>query len=140
MDERRETAVELGATSVMASADDFPVGSMDIVIDAVGIEATWAAGMRAVRNGGAVVIVGLGQFTGNMEIGDLVRRGISVRGTYAYTRADFEAALALLAKSPPTVGWLERLPLREGATAFADLAGQRTNAVKILLQPMGSND
>jgi threonine dehydrogenase-like Zn-dependent dehydrogenase len=140
MTERSEAAMELGATSVVASADDFAAGSMDIVIDAVGIEATWGAGMRAVRNGGAVVIVGLGQFSGNMEIGDLVRRGISVRGTYAYTRADFEAALALLAKSPPAVGWLERLPLSEGATAFADLAGQRTNAVKILLQPVGSSD
>jgi len=140
MAERRDTALELGATRVVESADGFVAGSMDLVIDAVGIEATWSAGLRAVRNGGGVVIVGLGQISGNVEIGDLVRRGITVKGTYAYTRADFEEALALLAKAPPSVGWLERMDLSEGATAFADLVAQRTNAVKILLQPSGSHD
>lgn len=135
MADRRATAVELGATSTVASADEFAAASADVVIDAVGYEATWSAGLRAVRPGGHLVVVGLGQYAGNVDIGDLVRRGVTMRGSYAYTRHDFESALAMLATDPPAVGWLERLPLRDGAVAFANLAGQLTNSVKILLQP-----
>jgi hypothetical protein len=46
----------------------------------------------------------------------------------------------MLAAAPPAVGWLDRLPLSEGAAAFKSLAEQTTNAVKILLQPAGVND
>ncbi|HEV3186607.1 MAG TPA: alcohol dehydrogenase catalytic domain-containing protein [Acidimicrobiales bacterium] len=140
MIDRHATALELGAATVVSSAEEFAPGSADIVVDAVGYEATWSAGLRTVRAGGDVVIVGLGQFTGSVEIGDLVRRGVSFRGSYAYTRKDFEEALAMLATAPPSVGWLDRVPLREGAAAFASLAGQTTNAVKILLQPAGVTD
>ena len=48
-----------------------------------GDRATWQAGIAAVRMGGTVTIVGLGQAEGRFSAGDAVRRGITVRGHYA---------------------------------------------------------
>ena len=63
------------------------------------------------RAGGTVVIVGLAQANGSMPVGDLVRRGISIRGHYAYERGDFDAAISLLATAPPQFDGLPILPL-----------------------------
>jgi threonine dehydrogenase-like Zn-dependent dehydrogenase len=82
-----------------------------------------------------VTIIGLGAAEGPMAVGDLVRRGIAVRGHYAYTRADFEAALAMLAEHPPPLGWLSTLPLREGAEGFRRLVEAPGEYVKVLLAP-----
>ena len=55
------------------------------------------------RTGGSVTVIGLGQAEGAVAVGDMVRRAITLRGHYAYTRADFDAALALLAEHPPSL-------------------------------------
>lgn len=137
--ERRAVATQLGATVVDSAAD--LVGPFDVVIDAVGIEATWSAALRTVRSGGEVVVVGLGASSGSVEIGDLVRRGVTLRGSYAYTRDDFANALALLAAHPPVADTLsERTALAEGSEAFTRLVEGRADAVKILLQPAGVTD
>ncbi len=135
LEERREAALALGATRVTDSAEEFAPASADMVIDAVGIEATWSAGIRTAKAGGDVVVVGLGQSSGNVEIGDVVRRGITLRGSYAYTREDFARALDMLAAHPPSAAWLTRLPLGQGADAFASLVEKRSPAIKILLEP-----
>ena len=77
---------------------------------------------------------GLAQAEGSLQVGDLVRRGITIPGHYAYTRADFEAALALLAERPPPLDWLEVLVLEDGAEGFRRLVHEPENATKILLQ------
>lgn len=134
---RRRAAIEVGAGGVADSAEDWPAGAADFVVDAVGIERTWTAALKAVRPGGTVDVVGLGQTSGIMQVGDIVRSGLTLRGTYAYTREDFAAALAMLAEGPPATSWLEGLPLKEGPAAFESLAALRGRAVKILLQPAG---
>jgi threonine dehydrogenase-like Zn-dependent dehydrogenase len=135
---RRQAAIEAGASDVAESAEVWPAGEADFVVDAVGIEPTWAAALKAVRPGGIVDVVGLGQNSGVVAVGDIVRSGLTFRGTYAYTREDFAAALAMLAERPPPASWLERMPLREGPAAFEAAAGAQ--AVKILLQPDGATD
>jgi L-gulonate 5-dehydrogenase len=137
---RREAAIEVGASDVAESAEQWPAGAADFVVDAVGIEQTWTAALKAARPGGIVDIVGLGQSSGIVAIGDIVRSGLTLRGTYAYTRDDFTAALAMLAEQPPSTSWLERLPLKDGPAAFESLATLRAQAVKILLQPGGTTD
>jgi L-gulonate 5-dehydrogenase len=132
---RRRAATEVGASSVADSAESWPAQEADFVVDAVGIEQTWTAALRAVRPGGTVDVVGLGQNAGIVEVGDIVRSGLTLRGTYAYTRNDFAAALAMLAEQPPSISWLERLPLKEGPAAFESLATLQAPAVKILLEP-----
>ena len=132
---RRRLALDLGATAAHASADELQPASFDLAVDAVGIEATWQAAIAAVRMGGSVTIVGLGAAQGTMAVGDLVRRGITVRGHYAYTRQDFEAALGMLAAQPPQLSWVESLPLSDGARGFRLLAEEPDAHVKVLLVP-----
>jgi threonine dehydrogenase-like Zn-dependent dehydrogenase len=132
---RRALAGRLGAAEVAASVDDLGPGQVDIAIDAVGIEPTWQAGVARVRAGGSVTVIGLGQAEGVVAIGDMVRRGVTMRGHYAYTRADFDAALATLAEHPPAMEWLTVLPLSEGAEAFRRLVEEPEGTVKALLVP-----
>ncbi|MHB1929470.1 MAG: zinc-dependent alcohol dehydrogenase [Acidimicrobiales bacterium] len=131
---RRRQAEAVGASEALASANELEAGSFDVVVDAVGIEATWAAAIRAVRAGGIVDIVGLGEGTGAMAVGALVRAGITVRGSYAYTRKHFAGALRMLGAHPPTTTWLERLPLAAAPAAFERLATVSTDATKVLLE------
>lgn len=135
VDERRAVAERLGAVAVLADAAEAVPAAADVAIDAVGIEPTWRAAVAGVRPGGKVALVGLGQAEGSMPAGDLVRRGIAVRGHYAYTRRDFEDALALLAASPPPVDWLTILALAEGAEGFRRLVDTPAAATKVLLTP-----
>jgi threonine dehydrogenase-like Zn-dependent dehydrogenase len=135
VDERRAVAERLGATAVLQDAADGAPGEADVALDAVGIEPTWRAAVAGVRTGGVVALVGLGQAEGPMPTGDLVRRGVTVRGHYAYTRRDFEDALALLASSPPPVDWVTVLALAEGAEGFRVLVEEPAAATKVLLTP-----
>lgn len=132
--ERRAVAARLGAEETFERVEGAPAGGADVAVDAVGVEATWLGAVRGVRAGGSVVVLGLAQAEGSMPVGDLVRRGVSVRGHYAYTRADFEAALALLRERPPPLDWLEVLALDEGAEGFRRLVEEPERATKILLQ------
>jgi threonine dehydrogenase-like Zn-dependent dehydrogenase len=131
---RRQHAEVLGVTEALASVDELQPQSFNAVIDAVGVTATWSAGVQAVINGGSVMIVGLGESVGPMDVGRLVRAGLTVRGTYAYTREQFTSALAMLADRPPSMGWVQCLPLREGASAFEQLTSVSGDATKVLLE------
>ncbi len=135
VDERRALAERLGAHTVLPDAEEATPGAADVALDAVGIEPTWRAAVAGVRTGGVVALVGLGQAEGPMPVGDLVRRGVTVRGHYAYTRRDFEDALALLAASPPPVDWVTVLELDDGAEGFRVLVEEPAAATKVLLTP-----
>lgn len=132
--ERRAIAERLGAADTVAAVEKAPPGAADVAVDAVGLEATWTGAVAGVRAGGTVVLLGLAQAEGTMPVGDLVRRGIIVRGHYAYSRADFEAALMLLVERPPPLGWVEVLALDQGAEGFRRLVEEPARATKILLQ------
>lgn len=132
--ERRAVAGALGAQVVLETVDAIEPAAADVAVDAVGIQATWDGAIRGLRAGGELVLLGLGQASGPMPIADLVRRAIVVRGHFAYTRADFANALRMLAERPPPDDWVEVLPLREGADAFARLSESPPRATKILLE------
>jgi threonine dehydrogenase-like Zn-dependent dehydrogenase len=134
---RRELAAELGATRVAAELAGAGLPSADIAIDAVGIEPTWQGAIAQVRTGGSVTVIGLGQAEGAVAVGDMVRRAITLRGHYAYTRADFDTALALLAEHPPPLHWLTTLPLGDGAEAFRRLVEEPAGTIKALLAVPG---
>ena len=116
-----------------AAVSDASLPMADIAIDAVGIEATWQGAIGKVRTGGSVTVIGLGQAEGAVAVGDMVRRAITLRGHYAYTRADFDAALDLLAEHPPGLDWVTVMPLRDGAEAFRRLVEEPEGTIKALL-------
>ena len=59
--QRRETALALGATEVVAPEEFADMRELDVVIDAVGQPPTVLAAWRAVRRGGTVTVVGAGR-------------------------------------------------------------------------------
>lgn len=133
--ERRAHAALLGAARAVAGADAVPAGSVDLAVDAAGFETTWHAAIDAVRTGGQVVVVGLGQPEGTVPFATVVRRSVSLRGQFAYSRADFAAALDVLAAGDLPLDWLAEAPLAEGAQAFANLVDRPAEFSKVLLRP-----
>ena len=108
---------------------------VDVVIDAVGLPATWALGLEAVRYGGRIEVIGLGIPQGPVNYHSLVAKGVTVVGAYACVRADFERALALLASGEVDVGsWITSLPLADGQAAFESLVDDDRYS-KVVLTP-----
>jgi threonine dehydrogenase-like Zn-dependent dehydrogenase len=133
--ERREHALRLGAKAGVASGGELEPGSADVVVDAAGFESTWRTALDAVRNGGEIVMLGLGQAEGMFPMAVLVRRAIRLRGQFAYSRADFARAVELLARGDMDLGWLSDARLADGAQAFADLVDDPAGYAKVLLSP-----
>jgi threonine dehydrogenase-like Zn-dependent dehydrogenase len=125
--ERLETATALGAT-------DFD-GPATLAVDAAGFEATWRAAVDAVESGGTVVVVGLGTAEGRFAMAALVRRAITIRGQFAYSRGEFARAVEILAEGDLDLGWISEAPLAEGAQAFANLVEHPAEYAKVLLTP-----
>jgi L-iditol 2-dehydrogenase len=135
--ERRVMAAHLGARTTPEPSPD-STGVADLVVDAAGFESSWRTALSLAKPGGDVVSLGLGQAEGVFPMAILVRRGIRQRGQFAYSRADFAQALALLAGDDLDLReaeWITRTPLDEGAAAFTRLAEEPEGYIKILLVP-----
>ncbi|MEM6624799.1 MAG: alcohol dehydrogenase catalytic domain-containing protein [Pseudomonadota bacterium] len=133
-----------GRRTVVAKAGDFhafdpsqtTVADVDLVIDAVGIDATRAAASAAVRPGGVIAHIGLGAGAGGLDIRRFTLQEITFFGTYTYTKADFRAtAQAIFAGRLGALDWPEIRGLADGAKAFDDIAAGDVAAPKIILMP-----
>ena len=133
---RRETAAATGCCGVYDPANDPgpDANGFDLVVDAVGIDATRTVAVEAVRPGGVIVHVGLGQAVGPLDFRKLTLQEVTLVGCYTYSELDLRRALGALASGAlGPLDWIERRPLAEGARAFADF--DRGLAVKLILQP-----
>jgi threonine dehydrogenase-like Zn-dependent dehydrogenase len=137
---RGQLALRLGASSAAATADELGRGEADLVVDAAGFEATWSSALSLVRSGGDVVVLGLGAAEGSFPMATLIRRGIRLRGHFAYSRGDFSAALGALETLEIDLGWCSTEPLSHGAHAFERLVSEPERYVKILLAPPAERD
>jgi threonine dehydrogenase-like Zn-dependent dehydrogenase len=133
--ERLETARKLGATVAVSNVGDLEPGAATIALDAAGFEATWRGAIDSVRNGGTVVVLGLGNAEGTFPMAVLVRRAIELRGQFAYSRADFATAVEILAEGDLDLDWLSWAALADGAAAFANLVDRPSQYTKVILQP-----
>jgi threonine dehydrogenase-like Zn-dependent dehydrogenase len=146
-DDRRRRALALGAHEVHASADearealraaDDGLGA-DLVLDAVGAQATRRLALELLAPGGRAVCIGLAADDTTLGFHDVVRGQLTIHGSYAYTMADFEQALRWLADGRVSVGDLTAVrPLADGPDAFAQLAaGPPPAQVKVFLAGAG---
>jgi threonine dehydrogenase-like Zn-dependent dehydrogenase len=133
--ERLALAQQLGAQATTTDGDSLPPTAADVVVDAAGFEATWRAGLAAVKSGASIVMLGLGNVEGTFPMAQLVRRAIRLQGQFAYTRADFARAVEILAEGDLPLDWLSTSPLAEGADAFANLVDRPAEFSKVLLEP-----
>jgi 2-desacetyl-2-hydroxyethyl bacteriochlorophyllide A dehydrogenase len=132
---RRTAALAAGARAAHSDAADLTrERRADLVIDAVGATATRRAALDVVRPGGAVVLLGLHEDESALPFHRVVRDQVALQGSFAYTDADFAAALELLAGGKVSLGELPvTRPLEAGAEAFATLAAGPTAQIKTFL-------
>ncbi|HSD53464.1 MAG TPA: alcohol dehydrogenase catalytic domain-containing protein [Burkholderiales bacterium] len=111
-------------------------GTMNVVVDAVGSEATRTAAFAAVKPGGVVMHIGLQDWASEIDMRKLTLAEVTLIGTYTYTTADLRATVAALYDGVfGNLAWVEERPLADGAAAFRDLAAGRSAAAKIVLRP-----
>lgn len=130
---RRELARALGAAEVHADLGALEDARVDVALDAVGIPETVRAGLRGLRRGGQVIVLGLAAEEGVLPIADLVRGGIGLRGHYAYTAGDFADAARLLHEHPLPTDWLTEVPLADTARGIQDLLERPDRTTKVLV-------
>jgi L-iditol 2-dehydrogenase len=107
----------------------------DVVIDAVGLEATWALALRAIRPGGRVEAVGLGAGAVTVDSFAVIGKEATITGSFAWTDDDFRRALALVeAGAIDTAGWFTHATFAEGQRAFEELV-DTTERFKVVLRP-----
>ena len=71
---------------------------VDLVVDCVGSEASLTQALQVVAPGGEVLVVGMPGHTA-LDLTTLWHRETAIRGSYAYTRPDFDQALTLVAEA-----------------------------------------
>lgn len=116
--------------------DDPGSAQYDLVLDVVGLGLTRQAAVDAVRPGGVVMHIGLGEDEGIVNARKLTLSEITFIGTYAYTTVDMRKSLEYLqAGKLGGLSWIQTRPLSEGQEAFAALLAQEIPSPKIILVP-----
>jgi 2-desacetyl-2-hydroxyethyl bacteriochlorophyllide A dehydrogenase len=135
-DARRERAARLGAHAVHAAP---PEDQPDLVLDAVGAQATRGAGLDILRPGGTLVCIGLAADDTTLGFHGVVRNQHRIQGSYAYTMADYEQAHEWLVSGRASLGddLTDVLPLDAGPEQFARLAQGPPAEFKVFLAGTG---
>lgn len=130
---RLELAGRLGAVTLTAFPEN-GADAPDVVVEAVGLEATLAGGVNWLRPQGRLVMAGLYEEKVTLDPNDIVVKELELAGVSAYETDDLHEAVKLLADGAVDVDPLisRLLPLESAAAAFALLTGEDKSACKIL--------
>jgi threonine dehydrogenase-like Zn-dependent dehydrogenase len=106
-------------------------------VDAVGTALTRAQCIAATMPTGTVILEGLHEEVSNdFPAGVVIRKELVLRGSLAYTPANFAAALTLLEQNTIRLEpWIIEAPLEEGAMWFERLLEAPGNVSKVMLVP-----
>jgi 2-desacetyl-2-hydroxyethyl bacteriochlorophyllide A dehydrogenase len=137
--QRRERAAALGAHATHGSEDEARAAEeVDLVLDAVGAQATRRLALEVLRPGGTAIYVGLAADDTTLGFHGVVRSQHRLQGSYAYTMQDFEQAHAWLTSGQASLGELADVrPLEDGPDAFARLAAGPSPEIKVFLAGAG---
>jgi 2-desacetyl-2-hydroxyethyl bacteriochlorophyllide A dehydrogenase len=129
-------ASPIDATRAEEQIRDETVGvGVDVVIDAVGVDATWDLAVRAVRRGGRIEMVGLGTAAATVDSYGVIGKEVSITGSYAWVDDEFSTAVATIeAGAIDTAGWFTSSTFAEGQRAFEELV-DGTDRFKTVLVP-----
>ncbi len=130
--DRLRMAEQMGATATINPQTqdfgqfvaDFTAGQgFDHVFEAVGISATVAQSLAAIRDGGTVIWIGNNQKIIEVDMQAVVTRELRVFGTYGMNERDFQRALQMLSDGQIAADILvnRRATLEEGPTLFDEL-------------------
>ena len=130
---RRQHATRLGAHSSHANAEGLRL-AVDLVVDAVGSEATRLLALDLLNPGGTAVFIGMHSDESPLPWRRVIRGNHTIRGVFAYSDKDFQQSIDWLAQGKAGIGDLKAvLPLDEGPAAFALLAKGPTDDIKVFL-------
>ena len=124
---RLALAEQLGATTCATEL----TGEYDVVVDAVGSQATRRAGIDSLRSGGTCVWIGLAEPQPGIDGNALVRTEKRVVGSFAYTPEEFAAALALAPELD--LDWATPVALEQSRDVFMALAEGSMEPVKAVI-------
>lgn len=113
-----------------SAVPDEPAGTW---IEASGSVAALAAAVCGLRAGGDLTAVGMYDRLASMDGSRLVRREITVRGSYGSVHADYRTALDLLSAAVPAERMVSAFALDEWAAALEAIA--HGTAIKAALRP-----
>jgi 2-desacetyl-2-hydroxyethyl bacteriochlorophyllide A dehydrogenase len=108
-----------------------------VSVDAVGKAVTREQCISATRPGGHMILSGLHEETSVIPAADVIRREITLHGSFCYTPDDFQQAARLLAQGQIRLDpWIVEAPLAEGGTWFEQLSSEDPGKIaKVLLVP-----
>lgn len=136
---RAEHAAALGLHTV--SLDEVAVAapseSPACVFDCAGTPASAQLAVQTLRPLGRLLLVGLALAPLDLPAPAIVIKELEIRGVIAYRRAQFQAAIDMLAAGAIPVDELitEVVPLAEAEAAFQALTAKGSDKLKILLAP-----
>ena len=148
-DAKLDAAKTLGATHGVNAASGDPIETVreitggegvDVSFEALGRPQTIINAFKMAKDGGRVVIVGIaaGAATADLEITHLVRRGITVSGSYgARVRGDMPEILRLIAagKIDVSASISQRIPLEDINKAYENLSnGNITGRAIVIME------
>lgn len=137
--ERRSEAAR-GLPTARCRAPDDAEGpgpdSADLILDAVGSDATRAKASQLARPGAVIVHIGLLPGDRGLDVRKITLQEIVVSGSYCYTMQEFRDVVGALADGRlGPLDWVEERSLAAGAAAFADMDASRVAAPKLILRP-----
>ncbi|BBH19737.1 galactitol-1-phosphate 5-dehydrogenase [Paenibacillus baekrokdamisoli] len=107
---------------------------VNVVIDAAGFQPTRETAVMLLNPGGTLMNIGLGIDATSLPINYTIRSEIEIKGSFSYTKQDFQDAVNLLIDGKITeAGWTEVRPMSEGGHAFAELVAGKVMNGKIFL-------
>jgi (R,R)-butanediol dehydrogenase / meso-butanediol dehydrogenase / diacetyl reductase len=136
---RAERAAALGLDTV--SIDEValrpPAEGPTCVFECAGTPAAARLAVQALRPLGRLLLVGLSLTPLDLAAPPIVIKELQIQGVIAYQRAQFQAAIDMLAAGAIPAGELitEVVPLAQAEAAFQSLTAQGSGKVKILLAP-----
>ncbi len=129
-DERLEQGKLFGAThtlnpkhvNAIEKVKEITGGSLQKVIDAVGLPLTRQQGIEMVENGGRIVFIGLHEDDTVVPGNVIVRKEIEIAGSFSYSDRNFAHGLSLIQRKEvvPDKSWLDIRPLEQGKQSFEE--------------------
>ena len=141
--ERLAMGAELGGEAlnprqvdVVQTVREASGGGVAVSIDAVGAGVTRTQCVSATKATGRMILSGLHEEVSEMPAADIIRREITVQGSFAYSPANFAQALELLHQNKIRLDpWITEAPLADGGQWFDRLIEAPGNVSKVLLKP-----
>ncbi len=144
---RRQLALDLGADAVFAPGEEArdhllertrSLGA-DLVLECAGVPALVQQAVDLIRPGGNVMILSYIATPTMVEPRSWLSKAVTVRASVAYTHDDFRRTMDLIADGRIRVTPLHTRTVGLGQLedTLRDLAGSRTDDIKVLVDPRG---